>query len=127
MIALTPGIVASVSNGRVPFGASLMSYPRETSSSRNDSRIPVASITISSSIAAAIATPNTASMVRPRWRMSDACASVALTQRPNNARGGVRTSRSEARSPTPTPSTKESPTASATIGGVMTEKWSGVR
>jgi hypothetical protein len=65
-IAVASPIVASVSNGSVPRGARRIWYPRDTSSSRNDARIPLASITMSSSIAADTATPAMARRVRPR-------------------------------------------------------------
>ena len=65
-MADAPAIEASVSNGSVPRGVRRIWKPRLRSSSRNDSRIPVESITMSSSIAAAIATPSTASIVRAR-------------------------------------------------------------
>jgi len=122
----TSAIVASVSNGRVHFGDSLISNPRDISSSRNDSRIPDASITMSNSIAAATATPSTARMVRDWCLTNDALASVIRTQRPNKVSGAARTRRSDAASPAITPSTRESDTANATIGPVMIENWSGV-
>ena len=125
--APTLGIVASVSNGSVPLGARRMSNPRETSSSRNDSRIPVASITMSSSIAAATATPSTARTVRARCLMSDARASVSRTQRPSRTSGGVRTSRNDASTPAAAPRKSDNETATATISGVTIENSSGVR
>ena len=126
-VAAAPGgIDASVSNGSVPFGASLISKPRDINSCRKDSRIPDASITMSSSIAAAIATPRTASTVRDRCRVREARARVSLTQRPNSVSGGVRTRRHDAASPAVIPSTSESDTAKATIGGVRIENSSGV-
>jgi hypothetical protein len=124
--AVTPGIDASVSKGSVPFGDSLISNPRDIRSCRKDSRIPDESITISSSMAAAIATPSTASRVRERCRVREARARVSCTQRPNNASGGVRTNRHDAARPAAMPSSSESDTANAIMGSVRIENSSGV-
>jgi hypothetical protein len=72
-------MVASVSKGRVPFGATRSWNPSRSRKPRNDSRIPVESITMSSSSAAETATPSTARMVRTRWRRSVAEARVRST------------------------------------------------
>src|SRR6478672_7700299 len=72
-----PRIVASVSKGSVPRGERRSWNPCESSRPRKDSRIPLESMTMSSSMAAETATPRIASTVRVRWRASEASASVA--------------------------------------------------
>src|SRR5579883_555476 len=67
-------IVASVSIGSVPLGAIRRSKPCTRRNRRNDSRIPVASITMSRRSAAATATPRTARTVRAGWRRRAAAA-----------------------------------------------------
>ena len=121
-------MVASVSKGSVPFGDSRSWNPWESSKLRNDSRMPLESMTMSSSIAAETATPRMASAVRARWRMSDESARVAIiAQRPNRVSGAVCASRRAASQPETTPSTSDSATARSTMSPVTMEKRSGVR
>jgi len=76
-------------DGSVPLGASRSWKPCATSSERNDSRMPLDSMTMSSSMPAETATPSTARRVRARWRTSEAMARVnSIGQRPNSASGG---------------------------------------
>ena len=59
-------MVASVSNGRVPLGASRSWKPCDVSNDPNDTRMPLESMTMSRSMAALTDTPRMASTVRAR-------------------------------------------------------------
>mgnify|MGYP006947665322 CR=1 FL=1 len=90
--------------------------------------MPVASITMSSSSAAATAMPSIANVVRAGCRRSVAEAiRNRIGQRPMSDKGDDFTSRQPAAAPEPMPSTSERPVANAKICGVSSANTNGVR
>ena len=117
------GIEASVSNGRVPLGVIRTWKPRARTSSANDLSMPPLSMTMSRSIAAAIAdSQDREHRAEPLPSETSHPPREPGHPLPQSTIGRVRTRRAAAAAPATTPRARERATLKKTIPGVTIEK-----